>query len=482
MATTTIPEHFYNKKVADLHFRYLLIAKAETPVFQAAQMMAKAKVSCLFVGEENGIEGFVTDIVLRDKVLAKKLPFETPIKEVMDAGIVSISAEAFLYEALLLMYKTKTRYLLVEAENGYRGWISKNKILSEQAQGPFIFIQSVKQAVDTDELTQKWRQVPGVIIQLLKTGIKAEIVNQVISTITDAITLKIIENVIREMGPAPAKFVFFVMGSLGREELTLTTDQDNAIIYEDKANEQRELVREYFLEFANRVSTDLNRIGIAYCEGDFMAKNPKWTHSLSHWKRNYENWIHEASQETVMKYATFFDCRAIFGEYFLLEELKVYMGQQLEKPSERFYVNLGTNALQYEPPLTFFKGIKTYDIAGERHFDIKKTMTPIVDLARLFALKHRIFETNTGRRIQALEKLEVFQSKEAKELLHAYYYLMGLRLEKQSVQLIEKAEKPSNDININELTKVQTVTLVEIFKVIKTFQLKIKLEFTKDIF
>ncbi|MCL6260352.1 DUF294 nucleotidyltransferase-like domain-containing protein [Aquiflexum sp. TKW24L] len=476
-------DHIYSKKVGDLHFRNLSVFPVVTPVFEVARLMARDKISCFFIGESpNEIIGFVTDITLRDQVIAHQLPFDTHVGEIMDRNIVYIQSSAFLYEALLMMFRTKTRYLLVKEKETFVGWISRNKILAEQAQGPFVFIQSVKQSIDTDELKEKWEQVPELIHQLIEKGLKSQIINQIITTVADTIALRIIENTIREIGEPPAKFVFFVLGSEGRAEQTLKTDQDNAIIYEDKANEHREMVREYFLDFSERVSFALDQVGFVFCKGGFMAKNPKWTHSLSHWKRNYESWIQESTPETVMKYSTFFDCRPIFGEFGLLDDLKKFMDLQLENPSEKFYINMGTNALQFEPPLTFFKNIKTYKIDGEKHFNIKKTMTPIVDLVRIFALKYRIFETNTGDRIRMLEEQKIFTDREAKELSHAYYYLMGLRLEKQSLQLMENKENPTNHVSIDELTKVQMVTLVEIFKVIKEFQLKIKIEFTKNIF
>lgn len=477
-------DHFYSKKVGDLHFKGIRICKGSTAVYEAAALMAKEKVSCLFVGEsEKDIEGFVTDLTLRDRVLAKNLSPSISLNEVMDKEIFSIQKEAFLYEALLLMFQFKIRYLLVKDGEDFVGWISRTKILTDQYQGPFIFIQSVKQAVDIEELAQKWRMIPQMVHQLIVRGVKAEIINQIITAVSDAIALSVIETTIKELGEPPAKFVFFVLGSEGRGEQTLKTDQDNAIIYEDKANEHREEVRAYFLEFAERISTALDSIGIVFCKGGFLAKNPKWTHSLSHWKRNYESWIRESTPETMMKYATFFDCRAIYGDFSLLEDLKTFMDVQLQNPTERFFMNLGINALQYEPPLTFFRqNIKTFKIEGEAHFNIKKTMTPIVDLARAFALKYRIFETNTGKRIEILQKRGVFSDKESKELLHAYYYLMSLRLEKQALQIIENGHKPVNYVSVNQLTKVQMVTLVEIFKVIKEFQLKIKLEFTKNIF
>jgi len=476
--------HFYVKKVGDLHYRGLLVCSGHTAVHEVAAMMARERVSCVFIGDsEYEIKGFVTDLTLRDRVLAKNLNPSIAVKEVMDSGIFYIDKNALLYEALLQMFQSKIRYFLVKEEGHFVGWISRTKILTEQYQGPFIFIQSLKQALDVEELKQKWRLVPLMLHQLAEKGIRASIINQIVTAVTDTISQRVIEIQMAEVGPAPARFVFIVLGSEGRGEQTLKTDQDNAIIYEDKANEKREHVRTYFLDFADRVSTALDEIGIEFCKGDFMAKNPKWTHSLSHWKRNYENWIQESTPETMMKYATFFDCRAIYGDFSLLDELKLYMDQQLQNPTEKFFMNLGVNALQYEPPLTFFKrNIKTFKIDGEAHFNIKKAMTPIVDLTRAFALKHRIFETNTGKRMEALRQLGVFSEKETKELIHAYYYLMALRLEKQALQIIEKGQKPVNYVAVNQLTKVQVVTLLEIFKVIKDFQLKIKLEFTKNIF
>ncbi|WP_296700948.1 DUF294 nucleotidyltransferase-like domain-containing protein [Algoriphagus sp.] len=479
-STPAITDHFYSKKVGDLHFRNLRMARAETPVFECAAKMAKEKVSCLFIGDSpKQIEGYITDITLRDNLLAKQLSPSIPVSEIMEKDMISIHPDSFLVEALMLMFRTKSRYLLVQENGNYVGWISRTKILTEQSQGPFMFIQSVKESRQIPELREKWLRMPEIIHLLLSRGMKASIVNQIITTVADTISQRVIERVFKEIGPAPAKFVFFVLGSEGRGELSLKTDQDNAIIYEDKANEHREEVRAYFLDFATRVSTALNEIGIVFCEGDLMAMNPKWTHSLSHWKRNYESWIQDASQETAMNYATFFDCRAIYGESSLLENLKEFMDQQLEKAPERFYINLGHNALQYEPPLTFFRRIKTEKIDGEKQINLKHIMRPIVDLARVYALKFRVFETNTIRRIELLTEKGVFSQKESQELIHAFDYLMTLRLENQSYLILETKENPKNFLKIEHITKVQSVTLLEIFKVIEEFQARIKLSFTR---
>ena len=479
---TFLSDQFYTKKVRDLHFRHLRMARHSDPVYECAALMKKEKVSCLFIGNSpQEISGYITDITLRDNLLAMRRSPELPVSQIMEFDMVSIHPDTSLIEALILMFQTKSRYLLVKENGAYVGWISRTKILTEQSQGPFMFIQSVKEARQIPELFQKWARMPEIIHLLSTRGMKAGLINQIITTVADTITQRVIERAIKEIGPAPAKFVFFVLGSEGRGELTLKTDQDNAIIYEDKANEQREEVRAYFLDFATRVSSALDRVGIVFCEGELMAMNPKWTHSLSHWKRNYDLWISDASQETAMNYSTFFDCRAIYGELSLLEELQQYMDELLGKASERFFINLGHNALQYEPPLTFFRKIKTEDIDGEKQLNLKQTMRPIVDLARVYALKHRIFETNTNDRINRLKEKGVFSEKEAMELIHAFDYLMSMRLENQAKSILDQNRKPKNYLMIKSLTKVQQVTLIEIFKVIQEFQSRIKLSFTRSL-
>jgi CBS domain-containing protein len=478
-------DQLFSRRIETLELRPLELCAAYTPIFEVAQRMAEARTSCYFITNadvDGHIIGFVTDITLRDKVVAGLADARQPVETILDTPIVSISAQAFVYEAILLMFRTKTRYLLVETDGEYVGYISRNKLLTDdQAQSPFIFIQSVKQAQAVPELKRRWEQIPEMVYQLLNRGVKPEIVNQVITTVSDTIALKLIEGAIAELGPPPAKFVYMVLGSEGRKEQTLLTDQDNAIIYEDKANEQRELVRAYFLKFAEMVSDQLNAIGFSYCEGGFMAKNPQWTHSLSHWKRNYVKWMTDSNPETGMQFAASFDCRYLYGDATIMDELHAFLDTELRKPVDRFFHYMAVNALQYEPPLTFFNNIRTFTHGSQQVFNLKRTMSPIVDLVRMYALKHRIFATNTGERLDALKTLGVFTERETQELLQAYYYLMGVRLKKQAVQIISDNVVPDNFLDPKTLTKVEQVTLKEIFKVISDFQLKIKVGFTKSL-
>jgi CBS domain-containing protein len=472
-------EQLYSRKIESIEYRDIISCSSDTPIFEAAKTMAQHKISCIFIRDQNSaIIGYVTDITLRDNVVARLMDAHQPVMNVMDNPIVSISTNAYIYEAILMMFRTKTRYLLIKSDNNYVGFISRTKLLSEQAQSPLVFIQSVKLALSVDELKRKWEQVPQFVNQLLGRGVHAEIVNQVITTVADTIAVKVIESVIDEMGKPPAKFVFMVLGSEGRKEQTFKTDQDNAIIYEDKANEQRELVREYFLAFAKQVSDKLNFIGFIYCEGGFMAMNPEWTHSLSYWKRNYVSWMAESVPESVVKFSTFFDCRHIYGDEAIMTELQEFLDGELQKPMEKLFFHMAKNALQYEPPLTFFKRIRTFTKDAQEVFDIKRAMTPIVDLTRVYALKNHIFDVNTGERLKALKEKGVFSEVAYHELIQSYYFLMGMRLRRQATQIIQDKTAPNNYIDPATLTKIEQVTLKEIFKTIEGYQARIRMEFT----
>ncbi len=488
---TSIPEvdidaltfdRYFVRKLDTVSHRSLISCSSSTPAYEAARKMEEHKLSCLFVEENGELKGYVTDIILRNKIIGQQLNTATPISNIMEGPIFRIDNQAYVYEAVLKMFDNMIRYLVVQEDGQDVGVVSRTKLLSDQAQSPFVFIQSVRLSLTLEELRDRWGQVPEVVYQLLTRGVKSEIVNQVITNISDTIAQKVIEGVIHELGEPPAKFVFMSLGSEGRKEQTLKTDQDNAIIYEDKANEFREKTRKYFLHFADLVSERLDYIGFAFCTGGLMAKNPKWTHSLSHWKRNYNQWIDNPDHEAAMNFSTFFDCRYIYGEEHLVRELQAHILDKLNQPSEYFFSLLASNALQYEPPLTFFRSIKTISKGDQQVFNIKRAMTPIVDLVRVYALKHKILTTNTGERLEALLRVDVITEADFHELMQSYYYLMNMRLRYQSLQIAHDHDEPHNYVNPKSLTKIEIVTVKEIFKVIEKFQQRIKIVFTRNIF
>ena len=165
-----------------------------------------------------------------------------------------------------------------------------------------------------------------------------------------------------------------------------------------------------------------------------------------------------------------------------MDELRAFLDEELQKPMGKLFYFMAKNALQYEPPLTLFKNIRTFTKGKVEVFNLKNAMTPIVDLVRVYALKNRIFEVNTGERLKALRIKSVFTDTRFLELLQSYYYLMSLRLKKQARQILYDLTPPDNYMNIGDLTKIEISTIKEIFKTIENFQTKIKIEFTNELY
>ncbi|MBS2099292.1 DUF294 nucleotidyltransferase-like domain-containing protein [Carboxylicivirga linearis] len=467
----------FTRKIDTIAPRLLVTCSPETPLHKVAALMRDNVVNCVYIEQDEELIAYVSKDTLIKNALANEVSTNAEVISVAETDVVTISKDALVYEALLALYPSQKEYLLVKDGDKNLGYLSRYRLLTEHAQSPMVFIQSVKLSNTTFELKEKWAKVPEFIESMLGRGVNAEIVNRIISTIADEILSRVINGVINEMPPAPAQFCFMVLGSEGRNEQTLATDQDNAIIYEDKANLQRETVRAYFLEFADRISSRLDDIGFKFCTGGFMAKNPKWCHSLSHWKRNYDSWIAEPAPDQVVKFSTFFDCRFVYGDESLFDELHQHMLDCIDKAPPKFSYNLVSNTLQYEVPLTVFKGIKTFVKNDKKVFNIKHAMSTIVDMARMYALRYKIQDNNTGVRLKKLYQAGHFDESQYKELLNAYYYLMGLRLKNQSTQILRDFTEATNFLELKRLTAVEQATLREIFKFLKNMQWVIKARF-----
>lgn len=467
----------FTRKIDTITPRMLVTCKPETPIHEVARLMDKNTVNCVFVEQDEDIIAFASKDTLVKTALASKKRISTPVIDVAERKLLTISKDALLYDALLKLFLNSAEYLLVKDGKKSLGYLSRYRLLTEHAQSPLVFIQSVKLSNTVFELKEKWSKVPEFITSMTGRGVNAEIVNKIISTIADEILKQVILGVKKEMPPPPARFCFMVLGSEGRHEQTLATDQDNAIIYEDKAKDQREVVRTYFLEFADRISSRLNDVGFKFCTGGFMAKNPKWCHSLSHWKNNYVQWTKDSSPDQVIQFSTFFDCRFVYGEKALFEELQGHMLTCMDSASPRFLHSMVSNTMHYEPPLTIFQGIKTFVQDEKKVFNIKHAMTAIVDLARMYTLQYKIQETNTGLRLKLLFEAGHLEEARYKELMNAYYYMMGLRLRNQSAQILHDFTEASNLIEPKRLTMVEQATIKEIFKFLKTVQWGIKAKF-----
>jgi CBS domain-containing protein len=471
---------FFNLPVETIYTKDLVFCDQNMPIQAAAAVMSEHNTSSIFICESRGeFVGVVTDNDLRKKVTATGYDILKPVSDIMTSPLCMISKQALIFEALMEMMQKNIKHLAV-TDNGDKvvGVVTNRDLLKAQGQSPFFIIREIAQARFINQIVQIHKQVPHLIQTLINTGAKARNVTRFLTTVSDAILQKIIGFALAEFGPPPVKFVFMILGSEGRMEQTLKTDQDNAIVFEDVPANSLKKVTKYFLKFSDRVCNWLDEAGYAFCKGGIMAKNANWCQPLSNWKSYFKRWIHTAAPEDLLQASIFFDFRAGYGDEDLIAQLRQYLFDSLVGwPG--FFRHMTENALYFTPPIGFFRNF-VVESKGEHRdaLDIKAAMQPIVDYARIYALQNRIDETNTLERLNQLLVREKISREEHNELDTAYSYLMQQRLVRQIKAMVEENAAPDNYINPKKLSRIEQTMLKEIFKRIEKFQGKLSFDFT----
>jgi CBS domain-containing protein len=415
---------------------------------------------------------------LRRKVIAEGLDVNRPVADIMSTPLYTISANSLIVEALMTMMQERVKHLAVmDVKGKVLGVLTNRDLLNAQEQSPLFLIRRISSAEKIEDILDKHKQLPRLIKGLIKSRAKPRNVTRMITAISEAILEKIIDFSLQEAGEPPAKWAFMILGSEGRKEQTLKTDQDNAIVYEDVGKGQDTRVRAYFLNLGERVCNLLDKAGYAFCKGGVMAMNPQWCIPYSEWKDQFSKWIFTAEPEALLHSSIFFDFRGIYGDLELIDNLRDFLAETLDGWSG-FFRHLAENALYFKPPIGFFRNFVVESKGEHRNkFDIKSAMMPIVDFARIYALKHGISETNTLERLFLLRQKEVLTKKDYTEMNQAYSFLMQLRFARQITAVLEEHTDPDNYINPDSLSPLEQTMLKEIFKRLEQFQGKLRFDF-----
>jgi CBS domain-containing protein len=470
---------FFNQPLAHIYSRNPLFCNADDSIRDTAEAMVREQCSYAFIRSQNPAQmGIVTEKDFARKVIARGYPIDKPVKSIMSAPLRTISDKALVFEAMMVMMEGDIQHMgIVDGDDNIIGMLSNKDILAYQGQSPLFLLREIQVAGNIDKIIEIHLQLPDLVRSLIHSGATANNVTRFITTVSDTILNKLMAMTLDELGPPPVPFTFMIMGSEGRQEQTLKTDQDNAIIYQDPPPAINDKARHYFKKFGTMACTLLNRVGYDFCTGEVMAMNPQWCQPLSRWKTYFSDWIHAAEAEDLLQASIFFDFRHGYGDATLIDELRQHLVRSLDGWSG-FFRHMTENALHFKPPLGFFRNFVVETQGRHRNaFDIKSAMTPIVDFARVYALKNGVEETNTLERLNQLRLRKILTPKEYEELEKAYSFLMQLRFVRQITAVADEGKKADNYINPKKLTQIEQTTLKEIFKRIEKFQSKMNFEF-----
>jgi PAS domain S-box-containing protein len=468
--------------LSDLHLSVVLLGQPLQPfaepapscdmhstVGHAVELMARERRDAVLVTASGGAAvGIVTEGDVCERVLAGQGSLDAPVHSVMTAPVISLPGTSAVFDALQVFTENAISHVAVRDTAGRPAGL----VHARDIQGAFhtsylAFLRRIETLPSLRDLPGHTDRLLFLVRTVIERGAGVADITRLTTAISSAFTRRIVSLALADLGEPPVPFAFIGLGSDGRKEQTLRTDQDNAIVYADTTPESGEAARDYFLRLGEHVCAALDAVGYRFCPGHIMAKNPRWCQPLSVWKNLFTEWVTTANPQNLLEAKIFFDFRLLSGNGEIVESLQTHL-KSLITENHAFFLYLSESVLKWELPENAQK-MKT-------PFDMKKVILPVVDGARLYALKHEITATNTLERLSLLYEANVFSRKFHQETAELYSMLMRKRFQHQARQLSERLA-PDNEVDPAECSETESMNLKRAFEQIGRIREKISLDF-----
>jgi len=461
----------------------LVTCEPATTVQEAFAIMNRRRIGSLVVlNEQERLAGLVTFVSLADGLIADNAKSDDPVFERVCSPADTIDADAPLWKVQSEQDRLGAKYLVVQEDDKPVGIISQTDVLYALVSQQRSVIAQIHEAADFAVLKDFQGQLGQIARELRQQNRSAGLAVRALSEIHLAIQRRCIELVLAELradgkGEPPAPFAFLIMGSGGRKEMMIKTDQDNGIILADRPETREPATREWFLDFGNRVNHRLDTIGYDWCTGDIMARNPDFHKTLAEW-REHLSAIADLPTEKMARWSTiFFDFETLYGDDRLTVALRRHLFEELKRKPRLLKLMVQDDATG-GPALGLFNRLVTAsDKERKGRIDLKRNGTRILaDVARIYALSEGIDATNTGDRISALVRQGRWDNAFAESVLAAYDKLLDITLDHQIRQL-RNGEALDKLLRPEELTSLDEEALRMAMRVIKHLQGRMQGEF-----
>jgi CBS domain-containing protein len=441
--------------IRDFCQRRVVICSPDDSLVDVVGIMREKNISSVVVVQDGHPCGVVTDRDLRNKVIAQaRQPRSLPVREIMSTPVATITETSQLYDALYQMSRRGIhRLVVVDKQGQLSGIITDSDILRLQSHTPHQLILDIEQAENISDLKIIHTRIQELVARLHGTGTPIRDIVRLIAHLNDQVVIRLISLLRIERYPdLPTDFAFIVMGSEGRGEQTLSTDQDNGIIYADHLD--AEALRE-LQAFAEDLIGSLISIGVPECVGGIMASNSAWRRSVRQWKTELERWISTPSPENILKTSMFLDVRTLYGDARLETAVTSHIYSRIEH-NRLFLTRMAQNMLNFTPPLGWFGRIHTERSGAHKgQLNIKKAgIFAITDGVKSLALEAQALSGSTHERLEHLANAGVLPSTDAADLAAALDLLVRMRLRSQ-ITALHAGHTPDNYIALEQLNRME---------------------------
>jgi len=453
-------------------------ATPETPLREAVQAMAENRVGSIVVVEpESGRPlGIFTLRDLLHRVAAKSCDLDQMVMSVMsDTGLLMLNWRSTIYQAALVMARHGVHHvIIVDAAGKLAGIVSQEDIYELQSGGGKAISGAIRTARDMNALVAAAEGIRQLAVGMLAEGAAAEQLTQLISNLNDHLAVRIIELTRNDFDLPRVEWCWLAFGSEGRFEQTLSTDQDNGLVFA-APDADAAAVREAFLPFARAVNERLAQCGFPLCKGNVMAGNPELCLSVHEWQAKFGGWMHVNSPQALLDATIYFDFRPIYGDEALADQLREWVLKRV--PGESLFLRfMAANAVQIEPPIGFIREF-TFDKNPDfpHTLDLKASGARLfVDVARILALAHGVSETGTAQRLRAVAARGKLGGEDVNAAIESFFFIQQLRLKNQQGDVDEGA---ANRVDPDHLNDLNRLVLREAFKQAKRLQSRLQLDY-----
>ena len=445
-------------------------------VREAARLMTEQGVSSVLVeAGPDGELGIITDSDLRRRVIAEGLGSDTPVAAVMSPAGVTIGPDQFLFDALLAMMRSNVHHLPVVDRGQVVGVIDLADVVGQETRNSLFVVRNILDQRDLEGLKSLLPDVRGSFVRMVTEGATAQMIGSAVATIGRSFKQRLLSLAEEELGPPPLPYCFLALGSMARDEQSLVTDQDHALVLADDFD--RRVHDDYFRQLGERVSDGLDALGYPYCKGNIMASNPELRQPLRVWQDRFAGWIARPDTEALLNSSIYFDLAAVHGNTNMADQLRHLVAEQAPQAAP-FLGCMAHNAQARTPPLGFFRDFVLDKGGGHQAtLDLKRRGTaPLCDVIRTHALAAGSMARNSFRRLEDIRAAGFLTSAMTADLRDSLEFIALMQYRHHAWQL-ERGMVPDNKLNPETLDAFDRRNLKDAFRVLANAQRFLKMRY-----
>lgn len=457
-------------RIETLINRELITLDKNASIQAAAIKMTDEGVSSLLITEASSIKpvGILTDKDLRIRVLAAGVDLTLAVSDFMSTNLLTIEHNQLVFEAMLIMLRSNVHHLPVIKKGQPLGVIAISDIIRYESQNSLFVVSSIFRQTNAQDLAALAPNVRASFIRMVNEDANSRMIGSAMAVIGRSFKQRLLELAEIEFGPPPIPYCFLALGSMARDEQSLVTDQDNALILHDSFDPA--LHDDYFKKLATYVSDGLAACGYTYCTGDIMATNSRWRQPYKVWQQYFTDWIEKPTPESLLHSSIFFDLDGVWGKMEWADKLNDQILRQTKR-HPKFLACMARNALNRTPPLGFFKNfVMETDGKHNNSINMKRRGTaPVADLIRVHALAIGSKEKNSFARLEDIIAANILPRGRGQDLRDALELISIVRIRHQS-KAAELNEELNNNVAPENLSDFERKNLKDAFQILSHAQ------------